>query len=162
MTHPQRLFARKFPHLGQVAPRINGTWIDERTRCRLDAAYGVRVFDGDFWYDPACGAWGIVGGPTAGFAPSGLPLGVPPANRSGTELFVNGRELHALDVRALSELIGLAPGRYRLDRFGTLAFERGHPFMNLATIAKKRGPQAGGAWNACGREPDKMSLIRRT
>jgi hypothetical protein len=140
-----------------LAPRVNGAWLDERDRARLDTAYGVRVFDGDFWYDPASGAWGPAGGPIAGFAPSGLPLGAPPAMPSGTGVFVNGRELHPEDLASLHELVTLPEGRYRLDRFGTLALERGRPLVNLQTIARKRG--RGGAWSGCGRANERAADI---
>jgi hypothetical protein len=120
---------------------------------QLEAAYRFRLPDGQYWYDPVSGASGMWGGPTAGFLPAGLSLGGKlPANASGggTGVFVNGRELHPMDVRVLSQLGPVLPGRWFVDRYGNVGAEGGPILFNLvaaARTARSRGSGAGGAWS---------------
>ena len=120
---------------------------------QLEAAYRFRLPDGHYWYDPASGASGIWGGPTAGFLPAGLSLGGKlPANASGggTGVFVNGRELHPMDVWALSQLGPVLRGRWFVDRYGNVGAEGGPVLFNLiaaARAARSRGSGSGGAWS---------------
>ncbi len=76
------------------------------------------------------------GGPTAGFLFAGLDLPGPmPADVSGggTDIFINGRELHPLDKEALAKIFGQTiPGRYWLDALGNLGPEGGAALVNLA------------------------------
>jgi len=120
---------------------------------QLEAAYRFRLPDGHYWYDPASGASGIWSGPTAGFLPAGLSLGGKlPANASGggTGVFVNGRELHPMDVWALSQLGPVLRGRWFVDRYGNVGAEGGPVLFNLiaaAQAARSRGSGNGGAWS---------------
>jgi hypothetical protein len=54
-----------------------------------------------------CGAWGIQGGPTLGFLQAGLAIGgalQSNALNGDTGVFINGRQLHRLDVVSLQQL----------------------------------------------------------
>jgi hypothetical protein len=115
--------ARRITFNGQPAtPR------DLQILARFEAAWGVQVPSGDYWYDDASGAGGLWGGPTRGFLGAGLGLGGTqvPAGASGggtgrlTGVFINGRELHPLDVQGLTMLFGQppTPGQWWVDGFG--------------------------------------------
>jgi hypothetical protein len=141
--------------------RFNGRALDARQRQTLalvERAIG-RLPDGEYWYDPASGAAGTWGGPTLGFLPAGLDLGgaVPP-NASGggqgrlTGVFINGRELHPLDVAGLRQMLGaVSPGRWWLDSQGNFGAEGGPALGNLLLAAQARsaaGQGGGRAWGA--------------
>jgi hypothetical protein len=106
---------------------------------QLEAFAGARVPDGDYWYDPASGASGPVGGGMVALLPPGLPLGGPlRADASGggkgtlTGTFINGRELHPTDVAALRTFLpSVAKGRFLVDGRGNVAYENGRFFFNL-------------------------------
>jgi hypothetical protein len=121
---------------------------------QIEAATRTLIPDGDYWYDPACGAAGMWGGPALAFLPAGLPLGghVPPEASGGgsgrtTGVFVNGRELHLQDVQVLTHLHGVPPqpGRYWVDAAGNAGHEGGPALINLVQAARQRwGAGAGG------------------
>ena len=118
----------------------------------------TRLEDGAYWYDARTGASGRWGGPTLGFLPPGLNLGGPlPADASGggqgmlTAVFVNGRELHPLDVVGLQQLIGQVwPGRWWVGAQGNYGVEGGPPLGNLMVLARANRSRGGGgpqAWS---------------
>jgi hypothetical protein len=117
---------------------------------RLERGVG-RLDDGAYWYDPRTGASGRWGGPALAFLPPGLELGGPlPADASGggqgtlTGVFVNGRELHPLDVLGLQQLIGQVwPGRWWVDAQGNYGLEGGPPLGNLVLLARARQSSGG-------------------
>jgi hypothetical protein len=122
---------------------------------RLERGVG-RLDDGAYWYDPRTGASGRWGGPALAFLPAGLTLGGPlPADASGggqgtlTAVFVNGRELHPLDVLGLQQLIGqVFPGRWWVDAQGNYGLEGGPPLGNLIALARAHRSSSGGqAWS---------------
>jgi hypothetical protein len=81
-----------------------------------------------------------MGGPGLGFTMPGLEIGGPlPADASGrgTQVFVNGRELHALDVSALMALGPIVPGRYWLRYDGYYGIEGGMALGNLIVAAQQ-------------------------
>ncbi len=88
------------------------------------------------------------------FLPPGLTLGGPvPADASGggqgalTGVFINGRELHPLDVVGLQQLIGQVwPGRWWVDAQGNYGLENGPALGNLALLA--RAHQSSGSRQA--------------
>ena len=128
---------------------INGVRLDDRTVQQIEQAYRVRVVDGDYWYDPATGAWGQRGGPAAGLILAGLRIGGPlraDASGGGTGVFVNGRELHPIDVQRLQQ-IGQGPvplGRYWMDASGNYGYEGGPALGNLWALASQTGaPREG-------------------
>ena len=126
---------------------INGTPLDAQTLYALERAYGTPVLAGRYWYDRLCGAWGYEGGPARGFIHPGLNLGGPlRADASGgrTGVFFNGRELHALDVIGLRQIIPVRPGRYWLDAWGNVGYEGGPAVVNLVQLLQSAGGGAGG------------------
>jgi hypothetical protein len=120
---------------------INRVKLDSALVVAAENQYQTRIQDGRYWYDAACGAWGVEGGPTAGFLMAGLDLPGPmPADISGggTGIFINGREVHVLDQQALAKIFGQTiPGRYWLDAFGKLGPEGGPAIANLAVAMQK-------------------------
>ena len=127
---------------------INGVRLEGARRAtveKLERAYGVRLPDGDFWYDKRSGAIGRWNGPGLGQILWGLDIGGPmPANCSGggTRVFVNGRELHPADVAVLSQIGPVYPGRYFVEWNGNFGFEQGPVIGNLFMLAQRAG---GGA-----------------
>ena len=133
---------------------INGTRLSNEQVNSLEQAYRVKIQDGTYWYDKECGAWGLRGGPTAGFILPNLDLGGPlsaDASNGNTGVFVNGRQLHTYDVLALQQLLGpIAPGRYWLDAQGNVGIEGGPMLFNivrLANAAPSRG-RAGSTYRS--------------
>jgi hypothetical protein len=156
--------------------RFNGrslTAEQARTLAQLERFIG-RIPDGSYWYDPRSGASGRWGGPALAFLPAGLDLGGPlPANASGggkgmlTGVFVNGRELHPIDVLGLQELVGgAAPGRWWVDAQGYFGQEGGPPVGNLVAMARARRASGQGgktAWSkhmdmGTGRSSDNLNM----
>lgn len=151
------------PPRGEAAARrvkFNGRSLSGEqaaTLSRLEQAIG-RLPDGEYWYDPGTGASGRWGGPTLAFLPAGLDLGGKlPAEASGggrgtlTGVFINGRELHPVDVLGLREIIGVVlPGRWWVDAQGTYGLEGGPALGNLVVIAQQRraaGQGGSRAWS---------------
>lgn len=124
---------------------VNGAIVPRETIAQL-ATHGIAARDGRWWYDARTGAFGAEGQATAGFLPPALAIGGPlAANASGGGdgrfggVFVNGRELHPLDVAALQSTLGqVVPGRYWVDARGDFGVEGGPPLGNLAAIAGAR------------------------
>lgn len=138
---------------------INGTALTRQQVAGFEQQYQTKLIDGRFWYDDKCGAWGMEGGPAAGFIHPSLPLPVPmPANISGggTGIFINGREIHPIDRQVLVGMFGTAiPGRYWLDGYGNLGVEGGGFLVNLAIAAQQlqqRTTQTGNATVSTGPE----------
>jgi len=126
---------------------INKTLLNDATVYALERKYRVRIPDGKYWYDKICGAWGVEGGPTAGFILPGLKLGGllrADASNGRTRVVVNGRELHAIDVLGLQRLGPVYPGRYWVDAQGYAGYEGQPPFCNLIQLANQAGLLSGG------------------
>jgi hypothetical protein len=125
---------------------------DLQTLDTLEQRWGGRLPSGDYWYDNDSGAAGRWGGPTIGVLPPGLQLGGPmPANASGggdgsvTGVFINGRELHPLDVQQLESLVGTVyQGRWFVDANGNFGMEGGLVLGNLYQLAQQHGGGQGG------------------
>lgn len=135
----------------QRAVVVNGAALDAQTVGALERAYGA-IQPGRYWYDPMSGLWGQERGPAAGQIAPGLRLGGPlraNASGGGTNVFINGRELHPVDVQRLAALVGgpVLPGRYWLNAAGIGGWEGGPPQFNLAAAAQQRG---GGSWSRAG------------
>jgi len=128
---------------------VNGVRLSDQDLARLEQAYRVRIVDAEYWYDKMSGAWGIKGGPTRGFIYSGLSLGGPlaaDASGRGTGVFVNGRELHPVDVKGLQRCVQVNPGRYWVGPDGTGGYENGPALFNLVMLCSppSNGGRAGG------------------
>lgn len=103
--------------------------------------FGIQVQPGRYWYDRVSGAWGVERGPTAGFIAAGLHLGGPlraDASGGGTGVFINGRELHPLDVAALSQFVQVMRGRWWVNAQGYFGPEGGPAWGNLWLLARQR------------------------
>lgn len=101
---------------------------------------GIGVAPGDYWYDAFSGLYGMMGGPGLGFTMPGMQIGgpLPPdASGRGTNVFVNGRELHPQDIAALAALGPIMPGRYFLRFDGWYGVEGGMPMGNLIYLAQQ-------------------------
>lgn len=140
--------------------RFNGrpaTPQDLEVLARLEASWGAPLPAGAYWYDNMTGAAGVFGGPTRAFLPPGLGLGgtQAPADASGggdgrlSGVFINGRELHPLDVQGLTLLLGQppAPGAWWVDALGNFGPQGYGSVGNLHQIAAaRRGRGAGGSY----------------
>lgn len=135
---------------------INGMRLSDEQLADLERTYRTHVQDGAYWYDRICGAWGVQGGPTLGFIQAGLALGgslQTDASNGDTGVFINGRQLHRLDVIGLQQLGPVLPGRYWVDAMGNVGFEGGMMFGNLWLLAQQRvanGARDGGPWAVYG------------
>jgi len=144
---PRKADTRRFTFNARPA-----TQADLETLSLIEAMYGQPVPQGDYWYDAVSGAAGAWGGPTLGFLPAGLQLGGPlPANASGggkgrlSGVFINGRELHPIDVQVLTNLYGqVLPGRWWVDGQGNAGQEGGPPLLNLVVVARQRAAAGKG------------------
>jgi hypothetical protein len=130
----------------QGAVVVNGIALDRQTLAALQSAYG-QVKPGRYWYDPMSGLWGAERAPTSGQIAPGLRLGGPlraDASGRGTGVFINGREIHAVEVARLQALVGpVRPGRYWLNAAGIGGYEGGPPQFNLAALAAQRSGGSG-------------------
>ena len=114
---------------------VNQVLLEEKEVKTLEAFYNVRLVNGYFWYDATSGLWGIEGGPVMGQILPGLKLGGPlkaDASKSKTNVFINGREIHELELLYLHRVFGFVnPGRYWLNAQGIGGYEGGPPQFNL-------------------------------
>jgi hypothetical protein len=120
---------------------VNAQRVDAPTLQRLERMYGVPIQPGRYWYDKVSGVWGLEGGPGAGQIHPGLALGGAlraDASKGDTRVFVNGRELHRLDVVALQRCTKVIPGRYWVWVNGIGGYEGGPPAFNLAELCAPR------------------------
>ena len=81
----------------------------------------------------------------------------PNCSGGGTGVFVNGRELHPMDVTALQRIIPVVPGRFWLDARGNGGPEGGAATFNLIALAQQAGagssqsgPWSHGSWTPGG------------
>jgi hypothetical protein len=135
---------------GPAAPSravvINGQRLSDETIATLERAFRVRIMDGQFWYDKMNGSWGIQGGPTAGFIMAGLDLGGPlraDASNGTTGVFINGRQLHQIDVARLSRLGPVYQGRYWMDAWGNMGIEGMPALLNIWAVIQSLGGGGG-------------------
>ena len=130
---------------------VNDVPMDAATRQALESTYQVQILPGRYWYDPTSGAWGLQGGPAAGQILPGLRLGGPlhaNASGGGTGVFINGRELHPIDVANLQRCVPtVMRGRYWVAASGVGGIEGGPPAFNLAALCGSNAP--GGSSMRC-------------
>lgn len=114
----------------------------------LERITGATIPDGWYWYDRVSGLVGREGGPALGQIAPGLTLGGPlaaDASGGGTGLFLNGREIHPLELEYLRQLFGAVPaGRYWLNAWGVGGLEGGPPLFDLRAASP---PANGGGGN---------------
>lgn len=128
---------------------VNGRALSEQQISALEA-YGLRAEPGRYWYDPVCGAWGIWGGPTAGFIQPRIPVpaALPRhASNGDTGVTINGREIARVELAYLQVLAQgpIYPGNYWLDAMGNAGAVGGPPLINFLQAAQAQ--QGGGnAW----------------
>ena len=128
---------------------VNGEELTSEQGQGLMQLYGP-IPAGDYWYDRFSGLWGPTGGPSSGQILPDLDLGGPlqaDASGSGTGVFVNGRELHPIEIQRLLQLYGsVVPGRYWLNARMIGGFE-GEPAsfdLNAAAAATGGGYGSNG------------------
>lgn len=118
---------------------VNEAGLTPYTIRLLSEDFGYTVQDGEYWYDSYSGAWGLKGGPIAGFIRPNLNIGGPlreGASGVGTSVFLNGRELHPQDLHYLQNIVGwIVPGRYWLDARGYFGYEGNPPSTNIIQMA---------------------------
>jgi hypothetical protein len=129
---------------------VNGQALPAKTVQALERAYRVPIAPGRYWYDRVSGAWGVRGGPTRGFLPAGLTIGgalAEDASAGTTGVYVNGRELHVLDVLALQRFTLVSQGRYWLDAQGNGGLEGEGPSFNLFALGASGRTGSAGPWS---------------
>ncbi len=125
---------------------INGQRLSDQTVEAMEATFRVKVMDGQYWYDRMNGSWGVQGGPAAGFIMAGLDLGGPlraDASNGDTGVFINGRQLHRIDVARLSLIGPVFPGRCWMDAFGNIGLEGQPAFGNIWVAVRALGGGGG-------------------
>ena len=131
----------------QRAVVVNRVRLTDQQVREVETRWSVQVRDGRYWYDGVSGAWGMDGGPTAGWILPGLALGgTLPADASNgtTGVFINGRELPVQDVQALMQITPVYRGRWWVDARGNFGAEGGPGLCNLWLLARQRG---GRSWS---------------
>ncbi|KAJ7250556.1 hypothetical protein O6H91_Y421400 [Diphasiastrum complanatum] len=107
------------------------------------------IHSGSYWYDIYAGFWGVSGGPCMGIISPGIEQFDHPLSRNcssgNTEILVNGRELHKLDLKKLGQR-GLPSTRgraYKIFIDGRVFEEssgvEGQGLGKLAPTVEKRG-----------------------
>ena len=137
---------------GQAVPE-SGVWINgvRLSVSQLDAItrrYGLRIPPGKYWYDRACGAWGVEGGPTLGVTIAGVQLGGrlrADASRGNTGVFVNGRQLPQRDVAVLQQMrVPVMQGYWQVDSQGDVRQAgRSQVLCNLFQFSRSQGRGSG-------------------
>ncbi len=126
---------------------VNGVRLSPEKVQSLQKQYGIRIVSGDYWYDKISGAWGYAGGPAVGQIYPFLDFGGPMkanASNGNTSVFINGRELHLRDVRALQQITVVIPGSYWCDALGNMGFEGGPALVNLWALANAANSRGAG------------------
>ena len=136
--------------------QFNGAPLDAagRQTLRQLEAYIGEVPAGRYWYDAASGGAGVWGGPAAAYLGPGLALGGSlPATASGggdgrlTGVFVNGRELHPVDVAGLRQVLGsVEAGRWWWDAAGNVGREGGPMAFNFYWVLQQRQIAGGSTY----------------
>lgn len=119
---------------------VNGVQLRDDELSGLEQKYRTQIPDGSYWYDKMCGAWGMQGGPVLCTIDPNLRLGGPlrpDASNGNTGVFINGRELHYLDIALVQRVVPMIiPGRWWLDVYGNFGSEGGPMLGNLWEYAK--------------------------
>ena len=125
---------------------VNGKELSVQERNSLQQVSILPLRPGRYWIDWKAYTWGVEGGHCLGqVSPLAAPVGgrkmVPHCSGGGTGVFVNGRELHCLDVAALGYVM---PGRYWLNKTGFYGVEgMPIPLGNLFAMGGGGGGSGG-------------------
>lgn len=132
---------------------VNRRALDPATLQALAARYGA-VSPGRYWYDDVSGLWGFEGGPAMGQLQAGMRLGGPMprgVSGGGTGVFINGREIHPLELQALIAAYGgVYPGRYFLRPDGWAGPEGGPAMWNLTAGLRGGAASYGSSYSGYG------------
>lgn len=122
---------------------VNGVQLRDDQIKFLEEKYHATLPDGNYWYDRMCGAWGVMGGPVLCTLEPNHDIGgklQPGASNGNTGVFINGRELHYLDIALLQRVVPMIiPGRWWLDVYGNFGSENGPMLGNLWALAQHQG-----------------------
>jgi len=134
---------------GESEVWINGSVMTPELLTEFEALYGVRPIPGKYWYDSYSGLYGAMGYQAAGMMMPGHMLGEMPANASNgnTGVFMNGRNLTAVEVNYIAALLQTPamPGRYWLDAYGNCGIEGlPIPLVNFYEVSRMRFGSGGG------------------
>ena len=132
---------------GQPGPThqvfVNGVQLRDDQVDFLEQKYRSSLPNGYYWYDSMCGAWGLMGGPVLCTLEPNHDLGgplQPGASLGNTGVFINGRELHYLDIALLQRVVPMIIiGRWWLDAYGNFGSEGGPMLGNLWAFAQNQG-----------------------
>ena len=120
---------------------VNDQPVAADTILQLEKKYGIKCIPGNYWYDKMTGAFGKQGGPCTGIGVAGLRIGGQlKANASAgtTNVFINARELHLVDVQSLQTFMQVMPGRYWMDAYGNFGFENYPAVGNVYLLYKSK------------------------
>jgi len=125
---------------------VNDVDLSPEQVAQLQQVLGM-IVPGHYWYDTVSGLWGYQGGPYNGQIYPGMQIGGPlkadASGNSNTGVFINGRQIHALEYTQLMQRFGaVVPGRYWLNAQGMGGLEGGPATFNLMAAA---GAGQGGA-----------------
>lgn len=125
---------------------INVIELSASQMAEFKKTYGVPPEAGRYWYDKVSGAYGNLGGSTAGFMYPGHNYGKMPAHASNgnTGVFFNGRQLDNTDYMIVSAIIGIpaVSGRYFFDSLGNVGYEG--TAIALVNLYTAPGTSSGG------------------
>jgi hypothetical protein len=128
---------------------INDITLSPQQIAEFEKIYGQKPKPGHYWYDKACGLYGIEGQPAMGYMHPGHDYGTLARNASkgNSRVLINNRELTQLEYIMLCQLLGtpVFPGSYWLDAQGNAGMQ-GSPFplVNLVMAAQQNAHHAAG------------------
>jgi hypothetical protein len=130
---------------------VNGVALDAEVQRAIETYYRTPLREGHYWYDHVSGLWGEIGGPSQGQIEPRLKLGRRLDARASvgvqvgiTGVFVNGREIHPIELAQLQRLFGpVRRARYWLNARGIGGYEGGAVQWDLRTVAMARRRSAG-------------------
>jgi hypothetical protein len=112
-------------------------------------AYQIDLPPGRYWYDRVSGLWGQEGGPSVGQIAANLDLGgqlQANASASTTGVFINGRQIHPMEVVQLQQYFQspIMQGRYWLQWDGTGGVEGGPASFKIEAAVVEAQPDGSG------------------
>jgi hypothetical protein len=118
---------------------VNGRALTPPQIQALQASTGTPPQPGCYWYDPRSGFYGFCGRETAGVVkPGAYEFGevAADASQGNTGVFLNGRELNAIEKVFFERLFGsIPPGRWWLDGSTGNIGREGSPIAQANLVA---------------------------